>query len=139
MRGSATSTTMKILHFPWNKLLLCVLCHVFYFTFAGVAAGLKRTKEIRIAWLAPKETFIGLSAASSTNTMKIALRNAELNYLKGFYTRWVIFTRALSIYIHSKLLSFRRSQINNLSTKLKLIHWLETQTYNWYTNNWYTN
>ncbi|KAH9518865.1 hypothetical protein Btru_006450 [Bulinus truncatus] len=40
-------------------------------------------QELRIAWLAPRESFRGITAESSVNVLKYGLRTAEYQFLKN--------------------------------------------------------
>ncbi|KAH9518864.1 hypothetical protein Btru_006448 [Bulinus truncatus] len=44
-------------------------------------------QELRIAWLAPRESFRGITAESSVNVLKYGLRSAEYHFLKHHYIR----------------------------------------------------
>ncbi|KAI8780487.1 hypothetical protein BgiBS90_017838, partial [Biomphalaria glabrata] len=42
-------------------------------------------EELRIAWLAPSESFRGITAASSVNVLKYSLMSSQFAFLKNHY------------------------------------------------------
>ncbi|GFS19970.1 hypothetical protein ElyMa_006887000 [Elysia marginata] len=66
-----------------SLIVVLVICSIY-----GVDCKiLGARKELRIAWLAPSQTVMGVSASTSVNTFKYALRAIETSYLKGHYTK----------------------------------------------------
>ncbi|GFO39621.1 hypothetical protein PoB_006612600 [Plakobranchus ocellatus] len=70
-----------------RRLLLSVMVVVCWSSKEATCKLSGSRRELRIAWFAPSQTVMGVSAATSVNTFKYALRAIESSYLKGHYTK----------------------------------------------------
>ena len=66
------------------------VAHVYIFTILFTCfmhCNMEQEKELRVAWLVPKESHRGVSASTSVNALKVSLKAAEVGNINGYNIR----------------------------------------------------